>query len=150
MIRTFDMRNFSILVVMLLATYGFWVLTAVYFISPLLVPRASYRMYFGLGTIPDILELIIFGAWAFFVARIGWSFFSGSSASRYRVALVALTVFFFCYTRGIFIQSNYRFEFVVRVLILTSIIAACAWFGLRCGPISGIARHHKLGPNEEL
>ena len=129
------MRNFSLLLVLALATFGVWVLSSAYVVSPLLEPSSSYRLYFGLVTFPDLLGLLIFGVCAFVIARLGHSLFTGASASRYRGAIVALTIFFFVYTRGIFLLSNFSFEFVARGLVLTALVAACAWYGLRRGPI---------------
>ena len=130
-----NMRNLSLLIVLAFATFGVWVFSSAFLLAPLLVPGSSYRVYLGLVTFPDFLGLLLFGVWAFLVARLGHSLFTGPSASRYRVAIVALTVFFFLYTRSVFILSNFSFEFIARGLILTALVAACAWYGLRRGPI---------------
>jgi hypothetical protein len=129
------MRNLSVLVVLSFATFGVWVFSSAFLLAPLVKPGSSYPVYLGLVTFPDFLGLLLFGVWAFLVARLGHSLFTGPSAPRYRVAIVALTVFFFLYTRSVFILSNLSFEFVTRGLILTAIVAACAWYGLRRGPI---------------
>ncbi len=135
LLRATQMRNFSLLLLSTLATFGVWVLASALVVSPLLKPGSSYRMYFGLVIFPDLLGLLVFGVWAFLVARLGHSLFAGPSAPRYRGAVVALTIFFFLYTRSVFIPSNFSFEFFARSLILTALVAACAWFGLRRGPI---------------
>ena len=129
------MRNLSLLVVLTFATFGVWVFSSAFLLAPLLVPGSSYRFYLGLVTFPDFLGLLLFGAWAFLVARLGHSLFTGPSAQRYRVAIVALTVISFLYTRSVFILANFSFEFITRGIILTAIVAACAWYGLRQGPM---------------
>jgi len=128
------MRNFSLLILLALATFGVWVLSSAFVVSPLLEPGTSYRMYFGLITFPDFLGLLFFAVWAFLVARLAHSLFSGSTAPPYRAAIIAMTLFFFLYTRSIFDPLNFSFWFVVRGLLMTAIVAACAWFGLRRGP----------------
>lgn len=129
------MRNLSLLVVLAFATIGVWVFSSSILLAPLLRPGVSYRQYFGLVSIPELLDLLLFCVWTFLVARLGHTLFSGPFAGRYRVTAVALAVFFFPCTHGVLILSNFSFEFVTCIIIFTASVAACAWYGLRRGPI---------------
>lgn len=77
-------RNFSILILVVLATHGFWgVCTVVY---ALLLPASlqSSRV--------ELLNVAILVGWVFFVGLLGRTLFSGPRARRFLIATMVLVI----------------------------------------------------------
>lgn len=125
----FEMRNLGIILLMGLATFGVWVLVQANITSPLWGPGSSYRVYFGLFTYPDLIETLIFAAWAFLLARLSGSLFSGHSKRRWSLAVMVLLLLFFLYVRGTFL--NLRPQFVLRQLVLVVLVLMGFLAGIR-------------------
>lgn len=114
------MRNLGIILLMGLATFGVWVLVQANITSPLWASGNGYRAYFGLFTYPDLIETLIFAAWAFLLARLSGSLFSGPSKRRWSFSMMVLLLLFFLYVRGTFL--NLRPQFVLTQLVLAVLV----------------------------
>src|SRR2546425_12692518 len=104
------MRNPLILIVVIFATFGLWVFSSAFLVSPFLKPGASFREYYGV-TFLDLLTTFIFAGWVFLIAHLGRDLFSGSRSAYYRFVAVAFSILLFLYCRGIFLPSNFGFHF---------------------------------------
>jgi hypothetical protein len=125
------MRNASILVLLIIATFGAWIVATAFLVSPFLHVGQSFTVYFGVVTLPDLASLLIYSVLAFIAAWLASRFFIGSAAGLFRgLALAALIVLFF-WIRGAFIISNYRFTFFARELLFGIVVAAVGLFAFR-------------------
>jgi len=130
------MRNLAMLVILGLATIGFWVCVSMFLMPIFFVPGESYRAYlFGLITIPDCLLILAYAGWAFCIARISRGTFSGPRARSLQVLSTGFVVAVYLHGAGVFISANHDSNFLLEFLLVrlgfASLIALGAWAGLR-------------------
>ncbi len=118
------MRNLAILVLLILATFGAWILATALLISPFLHVGQSFTVYYGLVMLPDLASLLLYAVLSFIVAWVGCRLFSGPAAGAFRGVALALLILLFLWIRGAFIISNYRFTFFAREFLFAAVIAA--------------------------
>ena len=118
------MRNVSILVLLVAATFGAWIIATALLVSPFLHVGQSFTVYFGLVALPDLASLLIYSVLAFIAAWLASRFLIGSAAGLFRGLALAALIVLFLWIRGAFIISNYRFTFFARELLFAIVIAA--------------------------
>ena len=122
------MRNFAILLLLVLATFAAWILATAVLYSSFIHSGDSFPVYFGLVVLPDLASLFIYAVLAFAGAWLASRFFTGSAVSTFQLLSVIALVVLFLWIRGAFIISNYRFSFLVRESIFAAIVALVALF----------------------
>ncbi len=124
------MRNASILVLLVIATFAAWIVATDFLVSAFLHVGQSFTVYFGLVTLPDLASLLIYCVLAFIAGWLASRFFVGSAAGLFRGLGLAALILLFLWIRGAFITSNYRFTFFAREFlfgIVVAVVALCAF-----------------------
>lgn len=119
-----------------MATFGFWVFSSAYILDLFRGMGTSHRIYLGLFTFLDLMQVVLFCAWAILITRLSAVFFIGPSASRFRFAAAALVVIIFLESLGAFFPSNFSYEFLARLLVLGALVSVSAWYGVRKYPVN--------------
>jgi hypothetical protein len=123
------MRNVFVLSLLAFATLGIWAASSAFIIAPLLYVGESYPVYFHLGTVPDLIGVVVYGVWAFLFAWLSYRLFT---ASTFRAVALVFLILFFLFVRGLFIAGNFRSSFLLQQFVFTLFIVAVAWFGMHC------------------
>jgi len=82
------MRNLSILILVVLATLGFWGLCTTAY---LMVPTGPFETRTGVRG-EELLNAAVLCGWLFFVGSLGRKLFAGTTARRFLIVTVALVV----------------------------------------------------------
>jgi hypothetical protein len=123
------MRNVSILVLLVVATFGAWIVATALLVSPFLHVGESFTLHFRLVTLPDLASLLIYSVLTFIAAWLASRFFVGSAARLFRDFGLTALIVLFLWIHGAFIVSNYRFTFFARELLFGIVIAAVGLCG---------------------
>lgn len=126
------MRNFAKLAIFGAATVGFWFGFTLFFHAFLFPPEISFRAYFGFITVPDLLRILAFAAWAYLIARVSIDSFNEPHAKSFRRLSAGFVVVMFLHSVGVFIPGNFGSEYCLADLGSAAFVALSAWAGLRC------------------
>ena len=133
------MRNLSILLLLLLATFAAWILASALLLSLFHQIGQSYHAYFGLFIFPDLISLGIYAVLGLAFAWFSCRLFTSPAVRVFRGFALGAFVLLFLWIRGCFIVSNFRFAFLAREIVLALVIAAVVLCGFY---LSSRSEHH--------